>query len=172
MKECTTFNTISSMANIFSHYAQDYEREDTYTVNASNTIIGVQCCLYDGNERVMLMEVSTGYDKDGKVSVYFEDTTEPETVYKNIVVNNLVEVCEEFAKADFSLKGVKLGSIGQFFKPVNESPVQKICGSDTSDLLNLLQFLQDRNFLKMNPERVANGRLDDTLDEWNNLPEI
>lgn len=173
VKESSTLHTVQDMLNIFKHYSSDYEREDCYMLSVSdNSIIGVQCSLYDNNERVMFLEVNTCYSDGETVSVYLEDSREDTAVYKNIVLNNLVEVCEEFAKADFSLQGVKLGSIGKFYKPVNESPVQKISGSDTSDLLNLLQFLQDRGFLKMDVEQISQGRLDDMLDEWHNLPEI
>lgn len=144
------------------HNNEVQAESETYEV-IDNYITGINIAIEDMQFIIRLQSEKDTWE------IYADDQ---KTGKAERIVINSKNPYSFLAKHDLILPvHCKISAIGQFYKPVNESPVQKISGSDSLDLINLLNFLQEKGFIKVY-DNVINGTFDDTLDQWYNLPKI
>ena len=138
---------------------KSYAEDETYEVKG-NYITGCEIVISD-LEFIVRQTV-----EKGMFEIYAGDSRNGE--YGSIIVDSHgnIEVIAEFINSNFDITfyGVKLTSIGRFYKPNNNSKLNKLDDKDTETLIYLLNFLQEHKIIEV-PNDDYDG-LTDVIIKW------
>ncbi len=148
----------------FEDYANTCVEDETYEVDTHNIITACNISIADCQ-----FIVSKTVERD-TFEIYADDQETGE--YARIVVNssgNIDTIYKFIENAELNIKfyGVKLSSIGKFYKPNNESKVNQLSNIDKESLWYLLLLLEKRHILKLSTDENVIDKLSDVLIEWN-----
>ena len=150
------FSPITPIQERIKSYAED----ETYEVKG-NYITGCEIAIGD-LEFIVRQTV-----EKGMFEIYAGDSRNGE--YGSIIVDSHdnIEVIADFLNSNFDITfyGVKLTSIGSFYKPNNNSKLNQLDDTDTETLVYLLNFLQEHKIIEVH-DKDYDG-LTDVVIKWN-----
>lgn len=139
---------------------ESYAEDETYEVK-ENYITGCEIAIGD-LEFIVRLTVESGI-----FEIYAGDSRNGE--YGAIIVDSHddIEVIAEFLNSNFDITfyGVKLTSIGSFYKPNNNSKLNQLDDNDMETLIYLLEFLKENKIIEV-PYDDYDG-LTNVIIKWN-----
>lgn len=151
------FNPLTPIAERIQTYAED----ETYEVDTNNYIIGITIAIDD-----LQFLIRKTFERD-IFEIYADDSRNGEYGAINIDSRGNIENIAEFLNQHFyiSFYGVKLSSIGLFYKPNNNSYLNQISEIDKETLIYLLRFLISNKIIKS--DNLDFNGITETLIKWN-----
>ena len=141
---------------------KSYAEDETYEVKG-NYITG--CEITIGDLEFIVRQTA----EKGMFEIYAGDSGNGE--YGSIIVDSHdnIEVIADFLNTNFDITfyEVKLSSIGLFYKPNNNSHLNKIDETDRETLIYLLRFLVSNKIIKS--DNLDFDGITNTLIKWNTI---
>ena len=105
--------------------------------------------------------------ESGIFEIYAGDSRNGEYGAINVDSHDDIEVIAEFLNSNFDITfyGVKLTSIGSFYKPNNNSKLNQLDDNDMATLIYLLEFLKENKIIEV-PYDDYDG-LTNVIIKWN-----
>lgn len=153
------FNPLVPIAERIQTYAED----ETYEVDTDNYIVGVTIAVDD-----LQFIIRKTVERD-IFEIYADDSRNGEYGAINVDSKGNIENIAEFLNQHFNISfyGVKLSSIGLFYKPNNKSKLNQLSADDEETLCYLLRFLVDEKVIKT--DNTDFDGLTKTLIKWNTI---
>lgn len=154
----SNFNPLTSIAERIETYKED----ETYEVNTNNRIVGCNIAVDD-----LQFIVRKTVEKD-IFEIYADDSENEEYGAINVDSHGNMENIAEFLNQHFNISfyGVKLSSIGEFYKPNNNSKLNQISNDDMETLYYLLKLLELKGIINVNNDLDG---LTDVVIKWNTI---
>ena len=153
------FSPITPIQERIKSYAED----ETYEVDTDNYIVGVTIAVDD-----LQFLIRKTVERD-IFEIYADDSKNGEYGAINVDSRGNMENIAEFLNQDFNISfyGVKLSSIGLFYKPNNNSHLNQIDETDRETLIYLLRFLVSNKIIKS--DNLDFDGITNTLIKWNTI---
>ena len=153
------FNPLTPIAERIETYAED----ETYEVDTDNYIVGVTIAVDD-----LQFLIRKTVERD-IFEIYADDSKNGEYGAINVDSRGNIENIAEFLNQHFNISfyGVKLSSIGLFYKPNNNSHLNQIDETDRETLIYLLRFLVSNKIIKS--DNIDFDGITNTLIKWNTI---
>ena len=141
---------------------ETYKEDETYEVDTNNRIVG--CNIAVGDLQFIIRRTV----ERNIFEIYADDSENGEYGAITIDSHGTMEAIIDFLNQHFNISfyGVSLSSIGEFYKPNNNSKLNQISYEDMETLCCLLKLLELKGIININND--LNG-LTDVVTKWNTI---